>query len=133
MKYEFQECIGSRIRQLSRIVDGYFRSHLKTFGITENQMTILFALRKMGTVEQGLIGQYLSLERSTVSRNIKLLEKRMLVVKSSQYRPDITLTSEGISMVDQLVPIWESIMDELFEKLGASGIDGLKKVEDKIK
>lgn len=133
MKYEFQQCIGSRIRQLSRIVDGYFRSHLAAFGITENQMTILFALHKMGKVEQGVIGQHLSLERSTVSRNIKLLEKRGLVVKSSQYRPDITLTEQGVIMVNQLVPIWESIMDNLFDKLGETGIDSLKKIEERIK
>ncbi len=133
MKFDYQDCIGARIRQLSRKVDSYFRVHLKEIGITENQMTILFALKKMGLIEQGNIGVQLSLERSTVSRNIKLLEKKNLIQKSSNYRPEIELTSEGGELVAQLTPIWESIMGELYSKLDTSGLDSLMNLESKIK
>jgi len=133
MKFDYQDCIGARIRQLSRKVDSYFRVHLKEIGITENQMTILFALKKMGLIEQGNIGVQLSLERSTVSRNIKLLEKKNLIQKTSQYRPEIELTRDGLELVAQLTPIWESIMGELFSKLERSGLDSLVNLESKIK
>jgi DNA-binding MarR family transcriptional regulator len=132
MKFDYQECIGARVRQLSRKIDSYFRVHLRELGITENQMTILFALKKMGLVEQGNIGIQLSLERSTVSRNVKLLEKKNLIQKSSNYRPEIELTTEGLELVALLTPIWESIMDELSDKLNTSGLDSLVNLESKI-
>ena len=133
MKYEFQDCIGSRLRQISRIVDNMFRGYLQDFDITENQMTILFALKKLGEVEQGTIGQVLSLERSTVSRNIKMLYSKGYLLKSNAYRPHISLSEEGLELVTKLVPIWEDIMSNLYDKLGDSGLNHLKEIELKIK
>ena len=91
MKFDYEDCIGARVRQLSRIIDNHFRVHLKEIGITENQMTILFALKKMGLIDQGSIGIQLSLERSTISRSIKLLENKGYVKRTDAYRPEIEL------------------------------------------
>ncbi len=133
MKYSYSECIGSRLRKISRIVDSHFRKYLLDFDITENQLTILFAISKMGPVEQGKLGKYLSLEKSTASRNIKLLEKRGLVARSDDYRPTVELTEKGNLTVEQLTPIWLEIMDNLTDMLGKSGLNGLEKLEGKIK
>ena len=83
MKYQLEFCIGSRLRRLSRIADANIRKFLKDFKITENQMTILFAMHELGRVEQGKIGEVLCLERSTVSRNVKLLEKQGLISRTT--------------------------------------------------
>lgn len=132
MKYELQNCISSRLRKLSRIADGHMRSCLKEFGITENQMTILFALSKLGKVEQGKIGEALVLERSTISRNVKLLEKQKLVRRTAAYRPEIELTNKGIGLVTKLIPHWEKVMDSLVDMLGDYGTVPLEKLEQRI-
>lgn len=132
MKYELQLCIGSRLRRLSRIADGHFRSKLSEFNITENQMTILFVLSKMGKVEQGKVGQVLVLERSTVSRNVKLLEKQNYINKTSAYRPEIELSKEGTELVQNLIPFWEETMDELISKLGENGLTHLTALENSL-
>ncbi|WP_189358515.1 MarR family winged helix-turn-helix transcriptional regulator [Algibacter mikhailovii] len=118
---------------MSRIVDNMFRGYLQDFDITENQMTILFALKKLGEVEQGVVGQLLSLERSTVSRNISMLYKKGYLLKSDAYRPHISLSPEGAALVTKLVPVWEDIMSNLYDKLGESGLAYLKEIELKIK
>ena len=89
MKYELNNCIGLRLRRLSRIVDGFYRKNLIDYEITENQLTILFLLGEMKKVEQGRIGKVLKLERSTVSRNIKLLKEKRLIRISTEYKPEI--------------------------------------------
>lgn len=132
MKYDLELCIGSRLRRLSRIVDGHFRSQLSEFNITENQMTILFALSKMGKVEQGKIGQALVLERSTVSRNVKLLVKQNYIQRTSAYRPEIELSKEGFSLVQALIPLWENAMDELIVKLGKEGLPLIEALEKRL-
>ena len=132
MKYELNNCIGLRLRRLSRIVDGYYRKNLIDYEITENQLTILFLLSKMKKVEQGRIGKVLKLERSTVSRNIKLLEKKGLIRRSPEYKPEIELTTKGKNIAIELIPRWEKTMDELIAKLGDNGLQIIKKLEMKL-
>jgi len=131
--YNVEHCIGNRLRCLSRIVDKDFRSSLKDFDITESQLSILFALTKLGKVEQGKIGETLVLERSTVSRNVKILERRRIITKSSDYRPEIELTKEGHELVQTIMPIWESLMDSLMDKIGNEGLENLNSLENKLK
>ncbi len=95
-------------------------------------MTILFALSKMGRVEQGKLGRFLVLEKSTVSRNLKLLEKQGIIRKTGQYRPWIELTPKGRELVQNLIPIWEKTMDELAAKLGDDGMKQIEELEKKL-
>lgn len=133
MTYNVEQCIGNRLRCLSRIVDKDFRSSLKVFDITESQLSILFALTKLGKIEQGKIGEALVLERSTVSRNVKILERRGIIIKSSDYRPAIELTQKGHDLIQTIMPIWESLMDTFMDKLGNEGMENIKSLEQKLK
>lgn len=132
MKYELNNCIGLRLRRLSRIVDGYYRKNLIDYEITENQLTIIFLLSEMKKVVQGRIGKVLKLERSTVSRNIKLLEKKGLIKRTPEYKPEIELTTKGKNIAIKLIPRWEKTMDELIAKLGDNGMQIIKKLELKL-
>jgi len=132
MKYELNNCIGLRLRRLSRIVDGYYRKNLIDYDITENQLTILFLLSEIKKVEQGRIGKVLKLERSTVSRNIKLLEKKGLIKRTPEYKPEIELTTKGKNIAFELIPRWEKTMDELIAKLGDNGMQIINKLELKL-
>ncbi len=132
MKYKIDQCIASRLRRLSRITDGYLRKALKDFDITENQMNILFALFALGKVDQGEIGKRLILERSTVSRGIKILENKKYITKSSSYRPEIELTKNGRELVKKMDPVWQSFMNEVCSKIGKDGMDSIKKIEQTL-
>jgi len=129
MKYELQDCIGGKLRRLSRQVDGYYRSCLKDNHITESQLTILFTLSKTGEIEQGKLAHILGLEKSTMSRNIRIMEDRHLVRRTDDYRPDVALTKSGETEVKHLIPIWEGIMDDLVQQLGQDKFEQLKNLE----
>jgi DNA-binding MarR family transcriptional regulator len=132
MKYQLEHCIGSRLRRLSRIADRHIRKFLGDHKITENQMTILFTIHELGRVEQGRVGEVLCLERSTVSRNIKLLEKQNLLMRTTEYRPEVELTDQGMDLVKVLIPQWEKAMDVLVGQLEDDGLRGLQKLESKL-
>jgi len=132
MEYAVQKCIGARLRKLSRIADGFYKKKLSDFNITESQVTILFILNETKRIEQGKIGQMLFLERSTVSRNIKLLEKRKLLTKTLEYRPLIELTEKGKNLATDIFPIWNEIMNELMAKIGKSGFKIIEELEIKF-
>jgi len=132
MKYKLDHCVGNKLRRLSRIVDNQFRSGLKDFNITENQMTLLFLLHAMGTVDQGVIGKKLFLERSSVSRNVNVLQRNGYVAKNTEYRPQISLTREGTALVGQLIPLWENIMDDIISEIGNDGVEMINDLEKKL-
>jgi len=132
MKYEFQECIASRLRRLSRIADSYLRKALKDFDITENQMNILFVLDVLGKVEQGEVGKKLVLERSTVSRAIQLLEKQNYINRTTAYRPEIELTKKGITLVKKVKPIWNKFMNDICKNIGKEGFKSINILEKKL-
>ncbi len=132
MKYKLQDCIGARLRRLSRIVDGHFRTYLTDFDITENQMTLLFALNNTGRVDQGILGKRLILERSSISRNINVLQRKGYVERSNEYRPQVYLTKKGAALVQQLIPIWEYIMDKITSQIGDDRMEMISKLEQKL-
>lgn len=132
MKYGVHQCVGKRFRMISRVVDNRFRGAIKDFGITENQMTILFCVHKAGQIEQGKIGTYVGLERSSVSRSISILERMDYLERTQDYQPKVSITVNGNELVDKLLPIWEGIMAEFMEMLGSEAIQGLELIESKL-
>lgn len=133
MKYQFEECIGSRVRSLSRRIDNIYRKHLGDSGITENQLSIMMALHKTGIVEQKRIGEVLSLEKSSLSRNLVRLIDADYIVKSGLInRPMIKLTNKGLGKVDELVVKWERAMDEVHQVLGEKDVMAFNQFEKRI-
>lgn len=133
MKYELQDCIGSRLRSLSRKVDNVYRKHLKKSGVTENQLSIMMALYKMGQTEQILVGKYLNLERSSLSRNlIRLVDNRLVVKEGAVNRPLIVLSDKGKLLVERLMPAWESAMDEVLTGVKESTMRSFVEFEKQV-
>ena len=83
-------------------------------------------------IEQGKIGNTLALERSTVSRNIKLLERKGLLTKTMAYKPKIELSNKGKKLVVALIPGWEKVMDDLTGKIGSDSILLIQEIEKKL-
>lgn len=133
MNYTFESCLGSRLRSLSRKLDGIYRKHLGNSDITENQLSIMMALYKTGTIEQNQIAQLLTLERSSLSRNLVRLVNSGYVSKSgASNRPKLSLTKEGKKRVEQLRPVWEAAMDEIHAVLSWYDLKGFQQFESKI-
>ncbi len=132
MDFQYNQCIAARLRKLTRVVDNILRSDLKGFGITENQITILFVLSKKGKMEQGKLGKHLGLERSSISRNIQILLDKGYIIKSKAFRPEIELTRKGFDNVSKFTPIWNEFMNKWYDIIGEDGMEYLNKLEQKI-
>ncbi|MGH1570331.1 MarR family winged helix-turn-helix transcriptional regulator [Methylobacterium sp. P31] len=106
-----ETCIGTSVqraaRNLSRLYDAAFRP----LGISGWQFSLLMNLArpKPPTVKE--LAEALALDASTVTTNVKLLERRNLVVvqvdASDRRVRRVTLTDEGRTLLAEAVPRWE--------------------------
>ena len=71
-----KECIGTRVRLLNRIVTKAYDDCLRPLGLRTAQQTILVAISLMKTPTPRQIERRLSLDKSTVSRNVERMQRR---------------------------------------------------------
>ena len=76
-------CISRKLMKCNRIVSTIFRQHFLPFGLSNSQISILFVVTKKGTVTQTELADILSLEKSTVSRNMQRLLQNNYLEKIS--------------------------------------------------
>jgi len=69
----------------------------------------------------GKLARPLGMDRSTLSRNAKILEnKGLLEIEEGEDRREqiFNITEEGISLLQEAIPMWEGVQIELAEKMG---------------
>ena len=112
-------CLSGKIGRISRITGNIFRKHLKPFGISSSQMSLLFLLSKRDGLTQKEICDILYMEKSTLNRNLnRLLEKGQL---SKARFPAIIITQQGKELLEKVIPSWQKAMQEIRELLGEDG------------
>ena len=124
-------CIASKIMKAHRIINSVFRKHLKQFDLSNSQMSILFMLSKMGITKQHELASNLSLEKSSLSRNLKRLFENGTIDKNDDL--SIEITEKGLNLVVAIIPYWEKSMEEAREMLGSEGEDALNIIIDSLK
>lgn len=70
------QCIGLRLRFLSRVVSKIYDQAVKPLDIKGNQVTMLLMLFINGDSTPGKLGRALQMEKSTVSRNLERMRKK---------------------------------------------------------
>lgn len=133
MSYQFAEanlakviqipatCMGMHIRRASRIVTQVYDAALRPVELALNQFTILVAIQLVESTPITQLAQELFTDQTTLTRNLKLLEKRGLValVPGEDRRVKlVSLTAEGQAVLAQAMPLWEQAQTEVKQKFG---------------
>ena len=120
-------CVVYNLRRASRAVTQLYEEHLKPSGLLPTQFTLLAAVRVMGPVKMSVIAEELVLDRTTLTRNIRPLEREGLVsiisAKSDQRMREISITSKGLKKLEQAIPCWQEAQDLTKKMLSVSRID----------
>ena len=113
-------CTLNRVGRINRIIANIYRKHLSPFNITDSQLTTLFILAKKGDMTQKNICDLQRLEKSSLNRNLNRLVERNLLSKHNF--PLVEITKEGIALVNEIIPAWQSAMKETQEFLNDDGL-----------
>ena len=120
-------CVVYNLRRASRAVTQLYEEHLKPSGLLPTQFTLLAAVRVMGPVQMSRIAKELVLDRTTLTRNLRPLEREGLLEiaysKSDQRLREISITNKGMKKLNQAIPCWQEAQNLTKKILSTTRID----------
>jgi len=114
-------CACATIRRASRAVTQLYDTWLRDHGIEGPQFALLAMLERLGDCSQATMGARFDLDKTTLSRNLKLLQARgwIDVVRGTDARERrVALTPAGRQTLAEARPAWRRAQAHL-----RSGLD----------
>jgi DNA-binding MarR family transcriptional regulator len=123
-------CLGMRVSRLHRVVSRVYEQELQTAGLSLPQMEILTVLvTAAGPVRQAVLAAKVGAERSTVSRNLALMQNKgwVTVAETSPTgrAMSVTITGTGVTAFTSASTAWRSAQTAAVGLLGADAISVL--------
>jgi DNA-binding MarR family transcriptional regulator len=123
-------CLGMRVARLHRVVARVYEQALQTAGLSLPQMEILTELMSAtAPVRPAVLAARLMLERSTVSRNLALMQKRgwVTVVETSPTgrAMSVTIADTGVAAFTSATAAWRSAQITAATMLGPAAASTL--------
>ncbi|WP_248919057.1 MarR family winged helix-turn-helix transcriptional regulator [Pseudomonas entomophila] len=115
------ECICTHLRRAARGVSRRYDEALAGFGINVAQFSLLRHLQRLDRPSITSLAEAMGLERSTLGRNLRVLEADGLVqlAEGDDQRNRVVLLSEaGRARLEAACPAWEQAQAQLVEQLG---------------
>jgi len=121
-----QDCLCRKARMANRIITRSYDEALRPVGLKITQFTLLVAIGfgKPNSITQ--LADWLAMERTTLTRNLKLLEKEeVIVARTGDHHKSraFQLTELGREKVKQAYPLWAKVQQQYREKLDGAHWD----------
>ena len=118
---DMRDCYCISLRTAARKVSALYDDALAPVGINIGQLSMLREIEKSSPLSLTELGRLSNLDRSTVGRNAKVLERMHLVqaVAGEDHREAaLTLTAQGTKAVAEAAPLWERAQATIERAMG---------------
>ena len=117
----------TRWRMTNRVLAGIYDEELRPFGLKSSQLSLLVAVAKAGPVRRTTLGELLSLDPSTLTRNLQVMLRHGWIAEA----PDdvdhrgapLKITAKGGKLLESIGPAWQRAQARAKRLLGADGVD----------
>ena len=116
-----ENCVCFNLRRVSRALSQFFVSELNRHGLLPTQTPILAALAEMPGADMAGLSDWLGMDRTTLLRNLRPLERDGLVKASGKGRGGkvtLSLTAKGRRFLIKFVPDWRKAQAKIVATLG---------------
>jgi DNA-binding MarR family transcriptional regulator len=123
-------CLCLHIQRAARAVARRFDDALRPFGLTNGQFSLLMSLNRPQPPRIGDVAPLLAMDRTTLTANLKPLERRGLVEvivdpKDKRSRR-LRITDAGRDLLVASRPVWQETHDEIDRALPGLNPDRLR-------
>ncbi len=122
-------CYCAALRAATRKTTALYDAVLAPVGIGVAQFSLMRRIERKGAVSLTELGRVAELDRSTVGRNVKVLERMGLVAETEgndQRETTVALTGEGRAAIARGAPLWDQAQRRVEAALGAKGAEALR-------
>jgi DNA-binding MarR family transcriptional regulator len=109
-------------------VSQLYNEILHPVGIRVTQYSLLVAVKLSGPVLMSKLAEYAVMDRTTLTRNLEILEKQGFVnISSGDDRRTrmVTITKEGLTMLVKAYPLWEQAQARIRESMSPERMNAL--------
>ena len=131
-----ESCIGARVRMLNRTVTRIYDDALREYGLKFSQMNILTIIALKGPIQPAEVARVLALEKSTLSRNVRLMETAGWVTASRTSNGNsqlLKITRKGKSLYQKAWPAWEHAQAATKTLLGPQASRSIARAADRTR
>lgn len=129
-------CLCTNLRLATRKLTAIYDAALEPLGINIAQYFLLRAINEHQPASLTEVGRIADLDRSTIGRNVRVLERMGLVEtgrgETDQREAQVLLTRSGRNLLRKATPVWERCQKDFVSRLGHDKIDALGLVLDAI-
>jgi DNA-binding MarR family transcriptional regulator len=118
-------CLSASLRRTERLVTRHYDSYLEEVGVTAVQLPMLATIASAEQPTFRLLTELLDVDRSTLSRNLALLERMGFVSIGAPSGPKpgpIALTAKGRETLRRAHERWKLAHAELMGRLDAGSV-----------
>jgi DNA-binding MarR family transcriptional regulator len=123
-------CLCLHVQRAARAVARRFDEALRPLGLTNGQFSLLMSLNRPEPPSIGSVASLLAMDRTTLTANLKPLERRELVAvtvdKTDKRSRRMALTPTGRALLAAAVPIWKRTHAAIDRLLADSSPDRLR-------
>lgn len=126
-----RSCVALRCRMASRAVTRAYDDALRPVDLKVTQFTLLASIRldAFGSISE--MADRLALERSTLSRNLLVLERRGLLTRSvgkGGRARRLAITPKGEALLLRALPLWDKAQSGLVGRFGDEAWNAARRV-----
>lgn len=127
------ECYCTNLRRSANAVSDYYDAEMKGTGLTSAQYYLLITLSRLESANITHWAENVGLDRSTMVRNIRLLESRGLVEGTPGHGKSFTLSREGRSRLEAAVPVWREAQRKIEAFLGEEDAQAVLRIGERLR
>ena len=121
-------CACANLRRAARAVTKMYDRSLRPTGLRGTQFFLLMAVRVLEPVPVTTLAKNTLMDRTTLGRNLKLLENRGLIEITQgddQRVRKVSLTESGKKAMTTAIPYWKEAQERIEDGLGKQGLENL--------
>lgn len=123
-------CVCFHLRRSARTITGFYDRMLAPSGLRATQFTLLTVVRRTGGLPFSSLADVLGMDRTTLTRNLRPLEREGLVTiepGADRRVRTVTLTPKGKRRLSEAQPLWGRAHTRITNGLGKATWRSLRK------